>query len=98
MANLKTDISNYENIADAIREKNKLSTTYTPAQMADAINNLDEIEVIPGMNFCYSTFTSVDVSNIRGRESRTSMNSCFWNCNNLQSLDLSSWDMRVINQ
>lgn len=34
-----------EDVADAIREKNGLSTLYTPAQMGDAIRDLDSYPV-----------------------------------------------------
>ena len=40
MANKITNTQHYQDIADAIRAKNGLATTYTPAQMAQAIEDL----------------------------------------------------------
>ena len=40
MAYVLTDESNYEDIADAIREMNGTSDTYTPSQMAGAIRSI----------------------------------------------------------
>lgn len=37
---VKTESENYSNIADAIREMNRVSTKYTPAQMPEKIQNL----------------------------------------------------------
>ena len=41
MAQVLTDESNYEDIADAIREKNGTSDTYTPSEMARAIRGIE---------------------------------------------------------
>ena len=40
MAIVLTDNTNYQNIANAIRNKNGSSDTYSPSQMATAINNI----------------------------------------------------------
>ena len=41
MATVLTDNQNYSNIADAIRGKLGVETTYLPSEMADAIDNIE---------------------------------------------------------
>ena len=41
MAHVYTEESNFENIANAIREKNGKSDTYAPSEMADAIRDIE---------------------------------------------------------
>lgn len=49
-----TDEKNYQDIADAIREKNGSSDTYTPSEMADAIRGIEGGE---GFNLMSAGFT-----------------------------------------
>ncbi len=48
MGLITTDSQYYEDIADAIREVNGTSETYTPATMADAIRNLGSVKGVKG--------------------------------------------------
>ena len=57
-----TDDKNYQNIADAIREKNGSSDTYKPSEMANAIRG---IEGGGGVNFSDIGYTSEDVGQIK---------------------------------
>lgn len=48
MARMYTDSDNYSDIADAIRELNGSSDTYTPTQMATAIRALARVTGVKG--------------------------------------------------
>lgn len=58
MAIKKTDDTNYRNIANAIRGKNGLQTTYLPPEMAGAINTLPSFW--SGTQAEYDALTSYD--------------------------------------
>lgn len=53
MAQVLVTESYLEDIADAIREKNGSENKYTPAQMAQAIEDLETVDITPasGVSF-----------------------------------------------
>lgn len=50
MAQVLTDESNYEDIADAIREKLGTNTTYLPSEMAAAIRSIPSAATMSAAN------------------------------------------------
>lgn len=50
MAKVLTDESNYEDIADAIREKNGSSNTYLPSEMAEAVRDIPTGGAVQSVN------------------------------------------------
>ena len=50
MAYVMTDESNYEDIADAIREKLGTSTTYLPSEMAAAVRSIPSATTVSSAN------------------------------------------------
>lgn len=87
MAKKLYEESNIQDIADAIREKNGSTGTYTTADMADAISDISTaFEVPANMSFAYSQF--ITLPNNITFEPRTSCYMMFAYCSFLSSTPL----------
>jgi hypothetical protein len=62
MAKVLTDDSNYTAIANAIRAKKGVETTYLPSEMAAAINTIDTSGITPTGSISITQNGTVDVT------------------------------------
>ena len=97
MSKVLVNESSLTNIANAIRSKNGTQTTYTPAQMSSAINNISGraqpawVSFNATDNSYAQALTSLDVSWL-DTSNMTNMSRMFYQCQSLPSLDLSSFN------
>ena len=89
--------SSLENIANAIRSKNGDTAKYKPSEMSSAISNITTT-ISPNYTVKFDSVNKKTISlDWLRTNNMTSMNSMFYNCSSLTSLDLSNFDTSNVN-
>ena len=88
--NLKTNISNYQNIANAIRNRNGSGNRYKPNEMPEAIRKIG-CQLPSSVTFSGSTFVNPNMTGFV-TTGRSGFQYLFSSITSLKNIDLSTWD------